>query len=51
MCERPGNCLSKKRDFLVFFKAPLFLGKWCGVTTYFLYKKYEKKKFKYDMTE
>ena len=32
----------KKRDFLVLFKATLFLGKWCGVTTYFLYKKIRK---------
>ena len=34
----------KKRDFWVFWKTPLFLGKWCGVATYFfLYKKKEKK--------
>ena len=29
----------KERFFGVLFRAPLFLGKWCGVATYFLYKK------------
>ena len=34
---------SQKREiFRVFFRAPLFLGKWCGVATYFLYKKIRK---------
>ena len=43
--DRQG-CLSKKRDFLVLFRAPLFLSKWCGVATYFLYKKIRKTKYK-----
>ena len=34
------NWVSQKREtFGVLFRAPLFLGKWYGVTTYFLYKK------------
>ena len=34
-CERPRQkCLSKK-DIRVPFRAPLFLGKWNGVATYF----------------
>ena len=38
------SCLSKKRDFFgVLFRATLFLGKWCGVATYFLYKKEKEK--------
>ena len=41
----------KKRFFGVFFKAPIFLGKWFGVATYFLYKKNKKKKTKYNITE
>ena len=35
--------LKKERDwFFVLFRAPLFLDKWCGVNTYFLYKKNKK---------
>jgi len=34
-CERPQKWLSKKEIFECFFKTPLFLGKWCGVATYF----------------
>ena len=33
------NASKKKKDFRYLFRAPLFLGKWCGVATYFLYKK------------
>ena len=34
------NWASQKREiFGVLFRAPLFLDKWCGVATYFLYKK------------
>ena len=34
------NWASKKREiFGVLFRAPFFLGKWCGIATYFLYKK------------
>ena len=34
------NLASKKREiFGVLFRAALFLGKWCGIVTYFLYKK------------
>ena len=36
--DRENQVLSKKR-FWYFFRAPLFLGKWCEVATYFLYKK------------
>ena len=43
MCERPQKLSLKKRDFWSVFKAFLFFGKWCGVATYFLYKKKEKK--------
>ena len=42
ICERPQKYLSKKEIFECFFKTPLFLGKWCGVTTYFLYQKKKK---------
>ena len=40
-CERPPKvgALKKERFFGVLFRAPLFLGKWSGVATYFLYKK------------
>ena len=38
--------LKKERFLECFFRAPLFLGKWCGVTTYFLYKKIRKNKYK-----
>ena len=44
-CERPQRC-SKKREIRVPLRAPLFLGKWCEVTTYFLCKKKKKKKGK-----
>ena len=39
MCERPQKLSLKKRDFWSFFRESLFFGKWCGVATYFLYKK------------
>ena len=39
-----SSASKKKRFFGVFFKAPLFLGKWYGVATYFLYKKNKEKK-------
>ena len=44
-CQNLGAS-EKNRDFWsVLFRAPLFLGKWYGVATYFsLYKK-EKKKY------
>ena len=44
VCVRPGKTwvLSKKR--FKYFKAPLFLVKWYGVATYFLYKKKIRKK-------
>ena len=38
--------LKKEKDFCVLFRAPLFLGKWYEVVTYFLYKK-KKTKYKY----
>ena len=40
-CQRLGKLgLSKKKEiFVVLFWAPLFLGKWYGVVTFFLYKK------------
>ena len=45
---RDHKSASQKQEiFGVFFRAPLFLGKWCGVTTYFLYKKIRKTKYKY----
>ena len=38
---------SQKREiFGVLFKAPLFLGNWSGVTTYFLYEKVRKTNYK-----
>ena len=43
LCERLGKLGLLKKRFGCFFKAPLFLGKWCVVTTYFLYKKNKKK--------
>ena len=46
MCERPQKLSLKKRDFWSVFKAFLFFGKWCGVATYFLYKKKKKTKYK-----
>ena len=39
MCERPQKLSLKKRDFWSVFRESLFFGKWCGVATYFLYKK------------
>ena len=39
--QKLGGC-SQKRD-LGTFRPPLFLGNWCGVTTYFFYKKIRKK--------
>ena len=43
MKDQENRGALKKEIFGCFFKAPLFLGKWCGVTTYFLYKKKKKK--------
>ena len=40
-CERLG-----KSEIEVLLRASLFLGKWCGVATYFLYKKIRKNKYK-----
>ena len=37
--------VSLKKEIQVPFGAPLFLGKWYGVATYFLYKKIRKKKY------
>ena len=48
LCERPENCVLSKKRFGVLLRASLFLGKWCGVATYFLYKK-NKKKYKYKL--
>ena len=42
--------LKKKEIFRVLFRAPPFLGKWCGGATYFLNKKKKKKKTKYNYT-
>ena len=39
LCERLKNWVLLKKRFGVLLRAPLFLGKWCGVATYFLYKK------------
>ena len=39
-----GKGALKKEIFGCFFRAPFFLSKWCGVVTYFLYKKIRKKK-------
>ena len=38
------SCLLKGEIFLVLFRAPLFLGKWCGVTTFFFFFYIYKKK-------
>ena len=41
-CERsqpPMRKGSLKKRIGCFFRIPLFLGKWCGVATYFLYQK------------
>ena len=35
-----------KKEIWVLLRAPLFLGKWGGVATYFLYKKIRKNKYK-----
>ena len=39
--------LKKREIFGVLFRAPLFLGKWCRVAIYFLYKNNKKKKYKW----
>ena len=44
-CE--NQVLSKKRFGC--FKVPLFLGKWCGVPTYFIYSKIKIKNYKIEM--
>ena len=43
-CDRPEKVplKKKKKKKKVLLRAPLFLGKWCGVATYFLYKKNKK---------
>ena len=46
MCVRDLESASKKREIIgVLFRAPFFLGKWCGVATYFLYKKKRENKY------
>ena len=41
----PGKGGSQKIEICeCFFKTPLFLGKWCGVATYFFIPKKKKKK-------
>ena len=35
----------KKRFVGVLFRTPLFLGKWCGVATYFFIQKKKKSKY------
>ena len=42
----PKVPLIKREIFGVLFRTPLFLGKWCGAATYFLYKKIRKNKYK-----
>ena len=41
-CERPQTWGALKKEIWILFKAPLFLGKWCGVTTYLFYTKNKK---------
>ena len=36
-CEKLPKYLSTKEIFGVLLRAPLFLGKWCGVATYFFF--------------
>ena len=36
-----------KKEIWVLWRAPLFLGKWCGVATYFFIQKNKKKKTNY----
>ena len=38
--ERPQNLGTLKIEICVLFMTPLFIVKWYGVTTYFLYKKF-----------
>ena len=45
-CERSGKSDTLKKEIEVLLRASLFLGKWCGVATYFLYKKIRKNKYK-----
>ena len=40
--------ITQKKKNQVHFRAPLFLGKWCGANTYFFILKNKKKKY---MTE
>ena len=42
---RDHKSASQKRKFWVLWKTPLFLGKWCGVATYFFIPKKKKKKY------
>ena len=46
--ERPKNWVLLKKRFGMLLREPLFLGKWCGVATYFSYKKI-RKKYKYKL--
>ena len=44
MCERPHFLRGAlKKEIRVLWKAPLFLGKWYGVVTYFSIQKNKKK--------
>ena len=46
-CERPGKSDTLKKEIGVLLRAPLFLGKWCGVTTFFFFNtKNKEKKYK-----
>ena len=42
VCEIPRKIGCSRKEILVLLRAPLFLGKWCRVVTYFLYKKIRK---------
>ena len=44
-CERPRQKLSLKKEIRVPFRAPLFLGKWYRVATYFFRQKIRKTKY------
>ena len=45
-CERPQK-LSLKKEIWMLLRESLFLGKWCGVATYFFIQKIRKNKYKY----
>ena len=42
LCARPGKLGALKKEIWVLLRAPLFLGKWCGVIPYFFYAKKKK---------